>query len=155
MTVTASIEAVFCSIALSSQRPVYPAAQNEQWCLEAKSVSSSGCGGTSDSTSLLSSNDGQGTAAVDGSPLAAKFAQAARMLLASFSWSGSSGPWNGACGWSKRYGISDPCVATGGTRNLAARFGVPADPVSSVESLRVLHRRQVGGRAGPPRVFAH
>jgi hypothetical protein len=58
-------------------------AQKEQWCHAAESVSICGWGGTSDITSALSSNDGQGNAAVDGSPLAAKLAQAARMLLAS------------------------------------------------------------------------
>ena len=61
----------------------YPAAQNEQWCLEAKSASTWGWGGTSDITSAWASNSGQGTDAVDGSPLAAKSAQAARMAAAS------------------------------------------------------------------------
>src|SRR5262249_3839604 len=63
-----------------------------------------GCGGTSDITSARPSNDGQGRADVDGSPLAAKLAQAARMAAASRSWSALSGPWKGAPGSSKRYG---------------------------------------------------
>ena len=49
----------------------------------AKSVSTWGRGGTSDSMCALSLNDGQGIAADDGSPLTAKFAQALRMLAAS------------------------------------------------------------------------
>jgi uncharacterized membrane protein len=68
----------------------YRAAQNEQWCLDAKSVSICGRGGTSDMT-CATSNDGHGTAADDGSPLAAKFAQAVRMRAASASWSRLSG----------------------------------------------------------------
>jgi hypothetical protein len=47
-------------------------AQNAQWCLEAKSVSTRGCGGTSDSIWVLSaSKAGQGTAADDGLSVAA------------------------------------------------------------------------------------
>src|SRR6185437_10324163 len=93
----------------------YPAAQNAQWCLDAKSVSTCGRGGTSDSICMLSApNAGQGTAAEAGLPLAAKFAQAARMLAASACWSGLSGSWSGASGRSNRYGNSDLCVATGG-----------------------------------------
>src|SRR5262245_66547304 len=64
----------------------YRAAQNEQWCLDAKSVSIRGCGGTSDIT-CARSNDGHGSTADDGSPVAAKFAQAVRMLAASACWS--------------------------------------------------------------------
>src|ERR1700756_4703344 len=90
----------------------YGAAQKEQWCLRTKSVSTCGCGGTSD-IMWVWSNDGQGTAVVDGFPLVAKFAQAARMLAASACWSELS-PWNGAVGRSKRYESSDVCVATGG-----------------------------------------
>jgi hypothetical protein len=62
--------------------PRYRAAQSEQWCFDAKSVSICGCGGTSDMT-CATSNDAHGTAADDGSPLAAKFAQAVRMRSAS------------------------------------------------------------------------
>ena len=62
----------------------YPAAQNAQWCRAAKSVSVCGCGGTRDSICALPVlNAGQGTAAVAGLPVAAKFAQAVRMLAAS------------------------------------------------------------------------
>ena len=47
----------------------YPAAQNAQWCRVAKSVSSCGWGGTSDSICVLSApKAGQGTAAVAGLP---------------------------------------------------------------------------------------
>jgi hypothetical protein len=48
-------------------------AQNEQWCAAAKSVSTCGCGGTSDITCAPSPNDGQGSARDDGLPAAAKF----------------------------------------------------------------------------------
>ena len=47
-----------------------------------------------------------------GLPLAAKLAQAARMLAASASEAGLNGAWIGAFGWSKMYGSSFPCVAT-------------------------------------------
>jgi hypothetical protein len=59
------------------------AAQNAQWWVAEKPVSTCGCGSTSDITCALSSNDGQGSAADDGSPLAAKFTQVARILAAS------------------------------------------------------------------------
>src|SRR5262249_3517385 len=91
----------------------------------------------------------QGTADVDGSPLAAKFAQAARMAAASASWSALSGTWNGAPGSSKRDGSSDGCVATGGSR----KFGGPTRPGarSAVNSggtrraCRAVHRAGGGG----------
>ena len=93
----------------------YSAAQNAQWCLAAKSVSTCGRGGTSDSICMLSAlNAGQGTSGVDGLPLAAKLAQAARMLAASASWPGLNGSWNGASGRSNRYVHSDLWVATRG-----------------------------------------
>ena len=63
----------------------YPAAQKAQWCRAAKSVSICGCGGTRDSICALPAlpKAGQGTAAVAGLPVAAKVAQAVRMLAAS------------------------------------------------------------------------
>jgi hypothetical protein len=72
----------------------YPAAQNEQWCSAEKSVSICGWGGTSDSICALSAlpNAGHGTAAVAGLPLAAKVAQAVRMLAASACWSAVNVP---------------------------------------------------------------
>src|ERR1700730_18830580 len=94
-----------CSTALEP-RPMpeyrYRAAKIDQCCLDVKSVSICGCGGTSDMT-CATSNDGQGSAAEDGSPLAAKFAQAVRMLAASASWSMLNGTWIGASERSKRY----------------------------------------------------
>ena len=57
----------------------YSAAQNEQWWVAAKSVSGWGCGGTSDNIGARWRNEGQGTVAVAGLPLAAKLVQAARM----------------------------------------------------------------------------
>jgi len=45
----------------------YREAQNEQWCLAAKSFTISGCGGTSDMI-CAPSKEGHGTAADDGSP---------------------------------------------------------------------------------------
>ena len=59
----------------------YRAAQNEQWCLVAKSVSICSCAGTSDMMWAMS-KDGQASAADDGSPVDAKFAHAVRMLAA-------------------------------------------------------------------------
>ena len=56
-------------------------------------------------------NDGQGSARDDGLPVAAKFAQAVRMLAASACWSGLRMAGYGAFGWSNRYGSSVPCVA--------------------------------------------
>ena len=94
--------------------------------LAAKSVSSCGCGGTSDSTDARSAwpSAGQGTAVVAGLPLAAKFAQAAHMLAASACWAALSVPGTGASGRSNRYCSSDPCVATGGpTRGGVKRSG--------------------------------
>src|SRR6185369_4724024 len=92
--------------------PGHPAAQNEQWCAAAKSVLTFDCSGTNDSTLVPLPTDGQDRARVDGSPLAAKLAQAVRMLAASDCWSRVrvrvTG--NGAFGWSKRYGSSVPCV---------------------------------------------
>jgi hypothetical protein len=74
-----------------------------QWCRVAKSVSSCGWGGTSDSICALPVlKAGQGTAADEGLPVAAKFAQAARMLAASVCWPGVNVPWNGAFGRSNR-----------------------------------------------------
>ena len=64
----------------------------------------------------LSLNEGQGTAADDGSPFAAKFAQAARMVAASCLLVGIERPGNGAFGRSNRYWSSDECVAIGGKR---------------------------------------
>lgn len=62
----------------------YPASQNAQWCLAAKSVSTRGRGGTSDSTWEPSApNAGQPASADAGLPVAVKFAQAVRMLAAS------------------------------------------------------------------------
>jgi hypothetical protein len=79
----------------------------------AKSVSSCGWGGTSESIRALPVlNAGQGTAADTGLPVAAKVAQAVRMLAASVCWSGVNVPWKGAFGRSNRYGSSDSCVAT-------------------------------------------
>src|SRR6516165_828715 len=83
----------------------HPAAQNEQWCVAAKSVVTCDCSGTSDST-LVPLNDGQGSARDDGLPLAAKLAQSVRMLAASACWPGSS-----TVGVLNRYGRSAPCVA--------------------------------------------
>src|SRR5580692_12738498 len=62
-------------------------AQNAQWCAAAKSVSTFGCGGTSDSTFAPALNGGQGTGCDTGLPVAAKFAQAVRILAASACWS--------------------------------------------------------------------
>ena len=61
------------------------AAQNEQWCAEAKVDSSCGCGDSSDSTPEPALNDRHGTALVDGLPIAANVAQAARIVAASLS----------------------------------------------------------------------
>ena len=93
----------------------FRAAQNAQWCLAAKSVSTCGRGATSDNICMSSEwNAGHCTSTVDGSPLSAKLAQAARMLAASASESGLNGSWNGASGRSNRYGHSDLWVATRG-----------------------------------------
>src|SRR5215470_15673677 len=93
----------------------YPVAQNAQWCLAAKSVSSCGWGGTSDNICALPVlNAGQGTAAEAGLPVAAKVAQAVRMLAARACWSAVSGAGKGTFGRSNRYCSSEACVATGG-----------------------------------------
>jgi hypothetical protein len=70
----------------------YPADQNEQWCPTEKSVSICGGGGTSDNICALPTppNAGQGMAAEPGLPLAAKLAQAVRMLGTSVCWPGLS-----------------------------------------------------------------
>jgi len=100
----------------------YPAAQNPQWCRAAKSVPSCGCGGTSESIgALFAPNAGQGTAAVAGLPVAAKFAQAARMLAASVCWSAVSGAGKGTFGRSNRYCSSEACVATGRPSSVGAK----------------------------------
>ena len=104
------------------RRVCHPAAQNEQWCAAAKSVSACGCGGTSDITCAPSLNDGQGSARDDGLPVAAKFAQAARMLAASVCWAAVRVAGYGAFGWSNRYGSSVPCVAMGGSTPGGATF---------------------------------
>ena len=73
-------------VVLSAGVPAAPTPQNAQWCVEANCASSRGCGGTSDitrATAVL--NVGQGSAAVDGSPPAAKLVQASRMRAASAS----------------------------------------------------------------------
>src|SRR5262249_53663556 len=88
--------------------------QKPQWWTEAKVASTCGCGDSSDSTLELVLNDGHGTADAVGSPFAAKFAQAVRMLAASISWVASRAVAKGAFGWSNRYWISDECVAIGG-----------------------------------------
>ena len=63
-------------------RTLHPAAQNEQWCVEAKFVSTCGCGVASDSTSALGVERRPGhVLPTTGSPSAAKFAHAARMLV--------------------------------------------------------------------------
>jgi hypothetical protein len=82
MIVTGSIEAVSFSIVPPSEA-LYPPNQYEQLCFAAKFVSKWGCGDTSDITCAPSATDGHGTATVDGSPLVAKLAQAARMLAVS------------------------------------------------------------------------
>ncbi len=112
-------------------------AQNEQWCLAAKSVSSSGCDGTSDSTDARPAppNARQGTAAVAGLPLAAKSAQAARMLAASVCWPAFSVAGTGAFGSSNRYWSSDPCVATGGGMSDGAKICGAASSLNSGCSL--------------------
>src|SRR4026209_2795007 len=81
-----------------------PAAQKSQWWRAEKLLSSCGCGVTSDIPVPPSLNDGHWTVAVDGLPLAAKLAHAARMFVARFCWSGLSGNWKGAFGCSNRYG---------------------------------------------------
>ena len=68
------------------------AAQNEQWCVAAKSVSTSELGVTNDSTLAPGRNGGHGSAGDDGLPVAAKLAQALRMLAASVSWLAVSVP---------------------------------------------------------------
>ena len=60
------------------------------------------CGDASDTTDEVRLNEGQCKAAVLGSPVAAKFAHALRMLAASVFWLASSGAANGAFGWSNR-----------------------------------------------------
>ena len=111
----------------------YPAAQNAQWCLAEKSVSICGWGGTSDSICALPvpSKAGQGTAADAGLPVAAKFAQAARMLAASTCWPTVSDAGKGALGRSNRYWGSEPWVATGGTSPSGAKI---CGAVSSLNS---------------------
>jgi hypothetical protein len=75
-----------------------PAAQNEQWWLDAKSVSTAGLGVASESTLCFGPNDGHGTAVDVGLPVAAKFAQAVRMLVARASWLVLRVPGNGVFG---------------------------------------------------------
>src|SRR6516225_12346597 len=99
----------------------YPVAQNAQWCLAAKSVSTCGWGGTSESICALAVKAGEGTAADAGLPAAAKFAQAARMLAASVCWPAVSGAGKGTFGRSNRYCSSDACVATGGPSSVGAK----------------------------------
>ena len=55
--------------------------------------------------------------------MAAKLAQAARILAASAFWAGVNEPGSGAFGWSKMYWISDEWVAAGGSG--AKRSGAP------------------------------
>jgi hypothetical protein len=62
----------------------YRDAQNEQWCLDAKSFTISGCSGTSDMI-CAPLKECHGTAADDGSPFAAKLARPVRMVAASAS----------------------------------------------------------------------
>ena len=79
----------------------YGAAQNEQWWREAKSLMTTDAGVASDNTRcwLDPPNEGHRTSDFDaGSPVAAKLAQAARMLAASASESGLNGAWIGAFG---------------------------------------------------------
>src|SRR5215472_19320000 len=99
----------------------YPMVQNAQWCLAAKSVSTCGWGGTSESICALLLKAGQGTAADAGLPVAAKFAQAARILAASACWPVVSGAGKGTFGRSNRYCSSDACVATGGPSSVGAK----------------------------------
>ena len=88
-----------------------------------KSVSTVGCGGTSDITEPPKPTDGQLSTAVDGFPVAAKLVQAARMVAARVCWSGLSVPGNGALGRSNRYWYSEECVAIGGSLGPANRDG--------------------------------
>ncbi len=74
-----------------------------------------GCGDSSDSTLEPALNDGQGTAGVDGLPLAANVAQALCIFSASCTCTASSVAGTGVFGWSNRYWISEECVAIGGS----------------------------------------
>ena len=80
-------------------------------------VQSCGWGGTRDITFSPWLNEGQASAGVEGSPVAAKLAQAARMLEASACWAAVNVPGYGVFGWSKMYWISDECVAAGNGAN--------------------------------------
>src|SRR5690349_7940544 len=88
------------------ERCRYPAAQNEQWWREVKSLITIDPGARKDSTRCWLDPPNEGHRRLDsdaGSPLAAKLAQAARMLAARASWSGLSVTWACAFGNPKRY----------------------------------------------------
>src|SRR5262249_13041024 len=114
-----------CAVWIGGDGSGYPAAQKAQWCLAAKSVSICGWGGPSDSICVppVPAKAGQGTADDDGVPVAAKLAQAVRMLAASACWSALSGMGCGALGRSNRYWSSEAWVATGGGRSGPEKIG--------------------------------